>query len=82
MFCPPYPAEKDLLARFTRLKLGPAETVQFSSFSPEVQQAVQNGIKNSDADLCAMMNKVNTDEVSSGDFVATRDFLKETTGMS
>ena len=75
-FCPPDPSEKDLLVRFARLNIGPGRTFDFSSFSPDIQQAINDGIKDSDADVAVVMKKINTDEVSSGDMFGTRDFLK------
>ena len=76
-FCPPDPSEKDLLVRFGRLNIGPGRTFDFSSFSPEIQQAINDGIKDSDADVAVVMKKINTDEVSSGDMFGSRDFLKD-----
>ena len=76
-FCPSSPSEKDLLARFARLNIGPGQTFDFSRFSPEIQQAIKDGIKDSDSDVAAVMKKINTDAISSGDMFGTRDFLKD-----
>jgi len=76
-FCSPNTSEKDLLARFAKLNVGPGQTFDFSKFSPEIQLAIKDGIKDSDADLAGVMKRVNTDEVSSGDMFGTRDFLKD-----
>jgi len=76
-FCPPNPSEKELLARFAKLNIGPGQTFDFTKFSPEIQQAINDGIKDSADDLGAVMKKVNADEVSSGDMFGTRDFLKD-----
>ena len=76
-FCPPNPSEKDLLARFARLNIGPGQTFDFSKFSPEIQQAIKDGIKDSDADVAAVVKKINADEISSGDMFGARDFLKD-----
>jgi hypothetical protein len=75
-FCPPNPAETDLLARFARLNIGPNQIFDMSKFSPEVQQAINDGIKDSNADLGTIMKQIDTDQVSSGDMFGTRDFLK------
>lgn len=75
-FCPPNPSEKDLLARFAKLNIGPGQAFDFNRFSPEIQQAIKDGIKDSDADLGAAMKLINTDQVSSGDVFGTREFLK------
>ena len=38
-FCPPNSSEKDLLARFAKLNIGPGQTFDFkASLSPEIQQ--------------------------------------------
>jgi hypothetical protein len=76
-FCPPNPSEKGLLARFAKLHIGPDQTFDFTKFSPEIQQAINDGIKDSDADLGAVMKKINSGEISSGDMFGTRDFLKD-----
>ncbi|MBV8866153.1 MAG: DUF1254 domain-containing protein, partial [Acidobacteriaceae bacterium] len=75
-FCPPNPVEKDMLARFAKLNIGPGQTFDLTKFSPEIRQAIQDGIKDSDADVNEVMKKINTDAVSSGDMFGTRDFLK------
>ncbi len=76
-FCPPNPSESALLARFAKLNIGPDQTFDLTRFSPEIQQAIRDGIKDSDADLAAVMKDINTDTISSGDMFGTRDFLKD-----
>ena len=75
-FCPPHPSESALLARFATLHIGPGQTFDLNKFSPEIQQAIQDGIKDSDADLATVMKKINTDQISSGEMFGTRDFLR------
>jgi hypothetical protein len=75
-FCPQNPSEAELLARFAKIHVGPNQKFDLSDFSPEVQQAIIDGIKDSVADLAAVVEKVNTDTISSGDMFGTRDFLK------
>jgi hypothetical protein len=75
-FCPPNAAEKDLMARFAKLNIGPGLTFNFSGFSPEIQHAINEGIQDSNADFLALQKRVNADEVSSGDMFGTRDYLK------
>ena len=75
-FCPPSPSESDVLARFAKINVGPNQTFDMSKFSPDVQQAINDGVKDSDADLAGVMKLINTDQLSSGDMFGTRDFLK------
>ena len=74
-FCPPNPSESAILARFTKLDIGPGQTFDFNTFSTEIQQAIRDGIKDSQADLGRTMREVNADLLSSGDMFGTRDFL-------
>ena len=76
-FCPPNPSESALLARFAKINVGPGQTFDITKFPPETQQAINDGIKDSQSDLDAVMKKINTDAVSSGDMFGTRDFLKD-----
>jgi hypothetical protein len=75
-FCPPNPSESALLARFAKINVGPGQTFDMSKFSPEIQQAIKDGIKDSDADLDTVMKKINSDQISSGEMFGARDFLK------
>ena len=54
----------------------PRPDLRLQQVSLEIQ-AINDGIKDSDADLGVVMKKVNADEVSSGDMFGTRDFLKD-----
>ena len=76
-YSPANPSEKEFLTRFAKINVGPGQTFSFSSFSPEIQQAINDGIKDANADLETVMKKINTDQVSSGDMFGTRDFLKD-----
>ena len=55
----------------------PQPDLRPQSFPAEIQQAISDGIKDSTADLAAVVKKVNTDTISSGDMFGTRDILKE-----
>ena len=76
-FCPPNPSESALLARFAKLNIGPGQTFDLTRFPPDIQQAIRDGIKDSDADLANVMKKINTDTISSGEMFGTRDFIKD-----
>jgi len=76
-FCPPNPSENALLARFAKLNIGPGQTFDFAKFSPELQQAIRDGIKDSQADLNKVVQEINGNKISSGDVFGSRDFLKD-----
>jgi hypothetical protein len=75
-FAPPNPSEKDLLARFAKLNIGAGKTFDFDKFSPDIKQAINDGIKDANADLGTIMKRINTDQISSADMFGTREFLK------
>src|SRR5579871_6473726 len=70
-YAPANPSEKEFLTRFAKINVGPGQTFNFSSFSPEMQQAINDGIKDATADAAALQKKVDADEVSSGDMFGT-----------
>jgi hypothetical protein len=75
-FCPPHPSEAATLARFAKINVGPNQTFDMSKFPADIQQAINDGVNDSSADLAALMKLINTGQVSSGDMFGTRDFLK------
>ena len=81
-FCPPNKSEKDLLARFAKINVGPDQTFDIAKFSPEIQQAIHDGIQDSSGDLSTVMKKINADQISSGEMFGTRDFLRTTTSTA
>jgi hypothetical protein len=74
-FCPPNPSESALLARFAKINVGPGQTFDINKFSPEIRQAINDGIKDSNTDVSEMMKKINAETISSGDMFGTREFL-------
>ncbi len=75
-FCPPNPSESAVLARFAKINIGPGQRFDFSQFSPEIQQGINDGIKDSAADLGGVIKQINANEVRSSSVFGTRDFLK------
>ncbi len=75
-FCPPSPSESSLLARFAKLNIGPNQTFDLNKFPPDVQQAVNDGIKDSDTDLAAVMKELNDPQALPLVAFGTRDLLK------
>jgi len=76
-YCPTVPSEETLMARFTKIDVGPGKTFDLSTFSPEVQQAVKDGIADAWQDFGQFKkDKLDTGEVTSGDIFGTREFLK------
>jgi hypothetical protein len=75
-FCPLDPSEKDLMDRFAKINVGAGKTCDLASFPPDIQQAITGGIADSAADLKSVVDKINSDQISSSELFGTRDFLK------
>ncbi len=75
-FCPPNPAETDILARFAKLGIGPHGAFDAKALSPEMLKAVQDGM----ADAWATFKdyketELDTSKRTSADGFGTREFL-------
>lgn len=76
-FCPPHPSEKELLARFARLGIGPGKPFPAQELAPEIKKAIEEGIAAVwQEDFAAFMKRVNAGDVTSGDLFGAREFLK------
>ena len=75
-YCPTVPSEEALMTRFAKIDVGPGKTFDLSAFSPEVQQAIKDGIADAWQEFDEFKKgKIDTGEVTSGDVFGTRDFL-------
>jgi hypothetical protein len=75
-FCPPNPAETDMLARFTRIGVGAGRTFDTNNLLPETQKAIQDGIADAWAAFVDLKtNGIETGKVTSGDLFGSRAFL-------
>jgi hypothetical protein len=75
-FCPVHPSETDVRARFAKLGIG-AQAFNFNALSPELQQAVRDGM----ADAWKEFAAYKASEIDSGkrppaEAFGTREFLK------
>ncbi|MGF6108627.1 DUF1254 domain-containing protein [Pseudomonas frederiksbergensis] len=75
-FAPAQDAEKDLLARFAKIGIEAGEPFKLTDFTADQRQALEDGISDAKAEFAEFKKtKVDTHEVSSGDFFGTRDHL-------
>jgi hypothetical protein len=75
-FCPTVPSETDLMERFRKLGIGPHGTFSAASLSPEILQAVKDGMADAWKELDALKKRIDAGEVTSSDMFGTRAFLK------
>ncbi|HWN81811.1 MAG TPA: DUF1254 domain-containing protein [Candidatus Udaeobacter sp.] len=76
-FCPTHPSEEELMARFGRLGIGAKGAFNAQELSPQMQQAVAAGMADAwQAFEEFKVQEVETNRVSSGDLLGTRESLK------
>lgn len=76
-FAPPQPVEKPLLARFKTIGIAAGEPFDLAALSTEQRQALESGIADGKAEFAQFKkDKVDSHQVTSGDFFGTREHLK------
>lgn len=75
-FCPTHPSETELMARFAKLDIGAGKTFDMNQFSPEVQKAIGEGIKDAWGDFMGVKKLADEGKVGSADAFGSREFLK------
>jgi hypothetical protein len=75
-FCPPNPAETDIMARFAKLGIGPHGTFDAKALSPEMLKAVQDGMADAWATFKTYKEtELDTGKLTSANAFGTREFL-------
>jgi hypothetical protein len=74
-FCPMHPSEQQLMTRFAKLNIGAGKNFDWASFSPEIQAAIGQGIKDAWADFAELKKQADAGEVGSGEVFGTREHL-------
>jgi hypothetical protein len=75
-FCPPNPAEAEIMARFARLGIGPHGTFDAKALSPEMLKAVEDGMADAWAEFKTYKEtQLDTGKRTSADAFGTREFL-------
>lgn len=76
-FAPVDPSEVALRERFARIGVTAGEPFDAEAFSPEVQQAIRQGMDDAWAQYAAFKtNEIDTGKTTSGDVFGTREFLR------
>jgi hypothetical protein len=76
-FCPTYPSETALMARFAKLNIGGGKKFDVQSLSPEVRKAIKDGMSDAWNAYDEMRRKMTTGELTSADLLGSRDYLKD-----
>ena len=72
-FCPVHPSERDLLTNFSKIGVIPGKLFDVAAFSPEVKDALLQGIKDAKAAIQDAWDKT----LTSADLFGSRDYLKD-----
>jgi len=75
-FCPTNPSEKELMARFAKLNIGAAKNFDVAALSPEMKEAVEDGMADGWQAFAEAKKQVDAGKVTAGDFLGTREYLK------
>jgi hypothetical protein len=75
-FCPTHPSEKDLMERFAKLRIGGDQEFDAALLSPEIRKAIEDGRADALHDLDELGKRGSAGEVTSGDLVGSREYLK------
>jgi hypothetical protein len=75
-FCPTVPSETKLMTRFAKIGVGAGKTFDVSKLSPEMKQAIEQGMADAWADFADLKKQMDAGKVTSGDCFGTRAFLK------
>lgn len=76
-YCPTHPSETELMAKFNKIGIGGGLTFDFEKLSPELKQAVSDGMADAWKELETFnIENVATGKVTSGDIFGTREYLK------
>lgn len=67
--------EEELMERFAKLNIGKGRTFDLGDFDPDVQKAVEEGVKEGFSDMEDFIKQMNSDPISSAKIVGTREFL-------
>ena len=75
-FCPVHPSEQDLMDRFARLNIGAGQDFNWEGFSPEIQEAIKQGIADAWGEFAQFKKLADAGKVTSGQIFGTRQHLQ------
>jgi hypothetical protein len=73
----PVKEEKELFDRFAKIGLSTDEKFEITNFSPEIAEALAEGVKEGFREMEAFIEKESKDPLGSAKIFGTREFLKE-----
>jgi hypothetical protein len=75
-FCPTHPSEKELMTRFAKINVGAGKTFAWDKFTPQIQQAIGEGMKDAWAEFAQLKKRADAGEIGTADVFGTREHLQ------
>lgn len=74
-FCPTHASETALMDRFAKIGVGAGRDFDTTKMSPEIRQAIHEGIADAWKDFAVMKERIDKKEITSGDAFGSREKL-------
>jgi hypothetical protein len=75
-FCPTHPSEQELMTRFAKINVGAGQSFAWDKFTPQIQQAIGEGMKDAWAEFAQLKERGDAGEIGTADIFGTREHLK------
>ena len=80
-FCPVHPSEKEIMARLAKIGVGDGMFFRADKLDEDIKQAIEGGMADAWVEFGNMKKRVEAGEITSGDILGTRGFLKNNYGF-
>ena len=80
-FCPVHPSEKELMARLAKIGVGDGMFFRADKLDEDIKQAIEGGMADAWVEFGNLKKRVEAGEITSGDILGTRGFLKNNYGF-
>jgi hypothetical protein len=75
-FCPTHPSEQERMTRFAKINVGAGQSFAWDKFTPQIQQAIGEGMKDAWAEFAKLKERGDAGEIGTADVFGTREHLK------
>ena len=80
-FCPLHPSEKEIMARLAKIGVGDGMFFRADKLDEDIKQAIEGGMADAWVEFGNLKKRVEAGEITSGDILGTRGFLKNNYGF-
>ena len=80
-FCPVHPSEKEIMARLAKIGVGDGMFFRADKLDEDIKQAIEGGMADAWVEFGNLKKRVEAGEITSGDILGTRGFLKNNYGF-